>query len=85
MKKLIYLDNAATTKNRTGSSGGNASLFYRVNYGNPSSVYEFAGKSKQAVDAARKTIADSLAQSRKRSILPQAVPSPINWAFKSYR
>ena len=59
MKKLIYLDNAATTK--TAPEVVEAMLpYFTEYYGNPSSVYEFAGKSKQAVDAARKTIADSL-------------------------
>ena len=59
MKKLIYLDNAATTK--TAPEVVEAMLpYFTEYYGNPSSVYEFAGKSKQAVDAARETIADSL-------------------------
>ena len=57
MKKLIYLDNAATTK--TAPEVVEAMLpYFTEYYGNPSSVYEFAGKSKQAVDAARKTPGD---------------------------
>ena len=28
MERLIYLDNAATTQDRTGSGGGDASIFY---------------------------------------------------------
>ncbi len=83
MKKLIYLDNAATTK--TAPEVVEAMLpYFTEYYGNPSSVYEFAGKSKQAVDAAREKPSQSLwAQSRKRSILPQAVRESDNWALKA--
>ena len=48
MSKLIYLDNAATTK--TAPEVVEAMLpFFTEYYGNPSSVYSFASKSKEAV------------------------------------
>ena len=46
MKKIIYLDNAATTKVATGSSKAMLPYFTEY-YGNQSSVYELAGISKK--------------------------------------
>ena len=43
MSKRIYLDNAATTK--TATEVVEAMLpYFTENYGNPSSVYDFAGR-----------------------------------------
>ena len=48
MGKMIYLDNAATTK--TAPEVVEAMLpYFSEYYGNPSSVYDFAGKSKEAI------------------------------------
>ena len=56
MKKLIYLDNAATTK--TAPEVVEAMLpYFSELYGNPSSIYSLAGESKKAVDHAREIIA----------------------------
>ena len=55
MKKLIYLDNAATTK--TAPEVMEAMLpYFTEYYGNPSSVYEFAGISKKALDESREAL-----------------------------
>ena len=68
MKKMIYLDNAATT--RTAPEVVEAMLpYFAENYGNPSSVYELAGASKEAVAKARETIAEILGA---KFILPEA-------------
>ncbi len=59
MEKKIYLDNAATTKTRP--EVVEAMLpYFTENFGNPSSVYEFATQNKKAVDGARDTIAKAL-------------------------
>ncbi len=60
MGKLIYLDNAATTK--TAPEVVEAMLpYFTEYYGNPSSVYDFAQKSKEAAIAkGRQQIADAL-------------------------
>ena len=56
---MIYLDNAATTK--TAPEVVEAMLpYFTEMYGNPSSVYDFAGKSKDAVTKGREQIADVL-------------------------
>ena len=55
---MIYLDNAATTP--ASSEVIEAMLpFYEERYGNPSAIYEFGNKSKNAIEEARKIIADS--------------------------
>ena len=82
MKKLIYLDNAATTK--TAPEVVEAMLpYFTEYYGNPSSVYEFAGKSKQAVYAARKTIADSLGAKPEEIYFTAGGSESDNWALKA--
>ena len=59
MGKMIYLDNAATTK--TAPEVVEAMLpYFTEMYGNPSSIYDFASKSKEGVSKARGQIADVL-------------------------
>ena len=59
MKKLIYLDHAATTAARPEVI--EAMLpYFSESYGNASSVYDFASKSKNAIQKARKIIGDAL-------------------------
>ena len=54
---MIYLDNAATT--RTAPEVVEAMLpYFSELYGNPSSIYSLAGKSKEAIDNARAQIAN---------------------------
>ena len=57
--------------------------YFTEYYGNPSSVYEFAGKSKQAVDAARKTIADSLGAKPEEIYFTAGGSESDNWALKA--
>lgn len=82
MKKLIYLDNAATTK--TAPEVVEAMLPYFTEfYGNPSSVYEFAGKSKQAVDHSRQTIAAALGAKPEEIYFTAGGSESDNWALKA--
>ena len=56
---MIYADNAATTK--MSKTAINAMLPYLENlYGNPSSLYEFGQKAKEALEDARSRIAACL-------------------------
>ena len=72
MGKLIYLDNAATT--RTAPEVVEAMLpYFSELYGNPSSIYDFAARSKEAVMKARgRTF---WGQRRRIFILPPVAPS----------
>ena len=65
MGKMIYLDNAATTK--TAPEVVEAMLpYFTEYYGNPSSVYTFSSESKKAVTNAREIIAKSLGAKKRR-------------------
>lgn len=83
MDKLIYMDNAATTS--TAPEVVSAMLpFFTEYYGNPSSVYNFAQKSKMAIEEAREIIADSIGAAKSNEIYFTGGGSESdNWALKS--
>ena len=82
MKKLIYLDNAATTK--TSEEVVAAMLpYFTEYYGNPSSVYEFASESKKAVSNARRTIAETLGAQENEIYFTAGGSESDNWALKA--
>lgn len=82
MGKMIYLDNAATTK--TAPEVVQAMLpYFTENYGNPSSVYEFAGKSKAAVTNAREQIAQVLGAKKEEIYFTAGGSESDNWALKA--
>ena len=83
MQKLIYMDNAATTS--TAPEVVSAMLpFFTEYYGNPSSVYNFAQKSKMAIEDAREIIADSIGAAKSNEIYFTGGGSESdNWALKS--
>ena len=73
MSRLIYLDNAATTK--TAPEVVDAMIpYFTEHYGNPSSVYSFASGNKEVVSRQREIIAH-LAHRLTKSILRQGGPS----------
>lgn len=81
-KKIIYLDNAATT--RTAPEVVEAMLPYFTElYGNPSSVYSFSQKSKEAITTARETIADSLGAKTEEIYFTAGGSEADNWALKA--
>ena len=83
MDKLIYMDNAATTS--TSPEVISAMLpFFTEYYGNPSSVYNFAQKSRMAIEEAREIIADSIGAAKSNEIYFTGGGSESdNWALKS--
>lgn len=82
MKNIIYLDNAATTKTRPEVVEAMLPYFTEL-YGNPSSVYEFATPSKQAVAAARETIAASIGAKTNEIYFTAGGSEADNWALKA--
>ena len=81
-KRLIYLDNAATTK--TAPEVVDAMLPYFTElYGNPSSVYEFSQKSREAIMNARETIAKSLGANTEEIYFTAGGSESDNWALKA--
>lgn len=81
MNKMIYLDNAATT--RTAPEVVEAMLpYFSELYGNASTVYEFGGKSKEAVSKARETIAHAIGAKDNEIYFTAGGSESDNWALK---
>ena len=82
MGKMIYLDNAATTK--TAPEVVQAMLpYFSEFYGNPSSIYDFAGKSKEAVTKGREQIAEVLGAKKEEIYFTAGGSESDNWALKA--
>ncbi len=82
MKKMIYLDNAATT--RTASEVVEAMLpYFSEFYGNASTVYEFGGKSKEAISQARGIIANAIGAKENEIYFTAGGSESDNWALKA--
>ena len=82
MGKMIYLDKAATTK--TAPEVVEAMLpYFTEMYGNPSSVYDFAGKSKDAVTKGREQIANVLGAKKEEIYFTAGGSEADNWALKA--
>lgn len=82
MEKMIYLDNAATT--RTAPEVVDAMLPYFTEfYGNASTVYEFGGKSKEAVSKAREMIANTIGAKENEIYFTAGGSESDNWAIKA--
>ena len=77
---MIYLDNAATTPVHPGVL--KAMLPYlEEQYGNPSGIYEFAEKSKEAVDRVREIIAASINAKPGEIYFTSGGTESDNWAL----
>ncbi|MCI7794990.1 MAG: cysteine desulfurase NifS [Lachnospiraceae bacterium] len=82
MKKVIYLDNAATTKVRP--EVVEAMLpYYTEYYGNPSSVYEFSAPCKKAMAHTREVIANALGAKPEEIYFTNGGSESDNWALKA--
>ncbi len=81
-KKIIYLDNAATTKTRP--EVVEAMLpYFTEKFGNPSSVYGFASQNKEAVTVAREQIAKALNAPTQDIYFTAGGSEADNWALKA--
>ena len=79
--KLIYLDNAATTKVKPEVL--EAMLPYFTDYyTNPSAVYNFSSKVRNDISLAREVIADSLSVSSREIYFTSGGTESDNWAIK---
>lgn len=82
MEKVIYLDNAATTK--TAPEVVDAMLpYFQTYYGNPSSIYTLGSQSKRAVSEARETIARTLGANTADIYFTAGGSEADNWALKA--
>ena len=82
MGKLLYLDNAATTK--TAPEVVDAMLpYFTEHYGNPSSVYSFSSDNKEMISKQREAIADTLGASANEIYFTAGGSESDNWALKA--
>ena len=82
MSKLIYLDNAATTK--TAPEVVEAMLpYFTEYYGNPSSIYSFAAQNKEVITQQREIIANALGAKTEEIYFTAGGSESDNWALKA--
>ena len=82
MSRLIYLDNAATTK--TAPEVVDAMIpYFTEHYGNPSSVYSFASGNKEVVSRQREIIAQALGTQANEIYFTAGGSESDNWALKA--
>lgn len=80
MEKIIYLDNAATT--RTAPEVVDAMLpYFTEKYGNPSSVYGFAAENKEVISRQRRIIAEVLGAKENEIYFTAGGTESDNWAL----
>ena len=80
MDKIIYLDNAATT--RTSPQVVKAMLpFFTEKFGNASSIYQMGAESKQAITRSRDIIAESLHAKTEEIYFTAGGSESDNWAL----
>ena len=82
MSKLIYLDNAATTQVYPEVLDAMMPYFTEY-YGNPSSIYTFAGNAKKAVDEARTVLAAGIGAKPEEIYFTGGGSEADNWAIKA--
>ena len=80
MGKLLYLDNAATTK--TAPEVVEAMLpYFTEHYGNPSSIYGFAAANKEVITGCREKIAGILGAKSEEIYFTAGGSESDNWAL----
>ena len=80
MEKIIYLDNAATTKTAPEVVAA-MTPYFSEHYGNPSSIYGLAAQSKEGVEQARKEIADVIGARQEEIYFTAGGTEADNWAL----
>ena len=82
MSKLIYLDNAATT--RTDPAVVEAMMpYFSENYGNASAIYTFGSSSKTAIQKSREQIAGMIGADPSEIYFTGGGTEADNWALKA--
>ena len=81
MKKIVYVDNAATTP--VSKPVLDAMLpFYTEYYGNPSSIYSVGREAKAPLEDARKKVAACLGAEAREIYFTSGGSESDNWAIK---
>jgi cysteine desulfurase len=79
-KKIIYLDNAATTRTDADVLAA-MQPFFNENYGNPSSLYSFGQEARAVIDNARDKVAQIIGASREEIIFTSGGTESNNFAI----
>lgn len=82
MEKLIYFDNAATTKIYPEVLKEMLPYFSKI-YSNPSGIYEFSAKARKATDLSRERIAKLINAEVQEIYFTSGGTESDNWALKS--
>lgn len=81
-KKIVYLDNAATTKVRP-EVVETMIPFFTENYGNASAIYSVGAKAKEALTDARAKVADLIGANTDEIYFTAGGSEADNWALKA--
>jgi len=81
MERIIYLDNAATTRTDI-SVVEEMTPYFSESFGNPSSIYDYAKLSKEAIGRARKCIGDIIGADPEEIYFTSGGSEADNWALK---
>lgn len=81
MKKIIYMDNAATTA-VSSEALEVMTPFFKENFGNPSTIYSIGKNAKKELDIARERVAKALGASSKEIFFTSCGTESDNWAIK---
>ncbi len=81
MSKMIYLDHAATTRTLPEVTKA-MEPYQEIYYGNPSTIYEFGEKSKDAIENARAVIAGTIHARPEEIFFTSGGTESDNWALK---
>ena len=82
MSRLVYADNAATTK--ISETSLNAMMpWLKEGYGNPSSVYSIGRTSRRAMDTARETIANCIGALPEEIVFTGTGTEADNWVLRT--
>ena len=81
MKRYVYADNSATTK-LSAHALENMMPFLTDEFGNASSLYAMGGRSRAAIDEARRQIADAIGADAREIYFTSGGSEADNWAIK---
>lgn len=81
MKKHIYMDHAATTRMSEGVKSA-MERYFKEEYGNPSSAYEFASYGREVIERAREDILKGLGAKKGNIFFTGGGTESDNWAVK---
>jgi cysteine desulfurase len=81
MARFVYADNAATTA-VSKTVLDEMIPYFTDKYGNPSSIYSIGRESREAVDTARKQVADALGATEQEIFFTSGGSEADNWAIR---